>query len=61
MTSNLGMIWAQSSSGVIGRDNGIPWHVPEDMVRFKELTIGHTVIMGRLTWESQLARERTSP
>ena len=46
------LIWAQSTSGVIGRDGGIPWRVPEDMARFKELTLGHTVVMGRRTWES---------
>ncbi|MFW0150357.1 dihydrofolate reductase [Mycobacterium sp. smrl_JER01] len=55
------MIWAQSSSGVIGRGNAIPWRVPEDMARFKELTMGHTVIMGRLTWESLPAKFRPLP
>lgn len=59
--SELNMVWAQSSSGVIGRGNAIPWHVPEDMARFKELTIGHTVIMGRLTWESLPAKFRPLP
>lgn len=59
--SELNMVWAQSSSGVIGRGNGIPWHVPEDMARFKELTMGHTVIMGRLTWESLPAKFRPLP
>jgi dihydrofolate reductase len=48
----VGLIWAQSPSGVIGRDGGIPWRLPEDLARFKELTLGHTVVMGRLTWES---------
>ncbi|WP_111511140.1 dihydrofolate reductase [Mycobacterium kyogaense] len=57
----LNLIWAQSSSGVIGRDNGIPWQVPEDMARFKELTMGQTVIMGRRTWESLPARFRPLP
>lgn len=46
------LIWAQSTSGVIGRDGGIPWRLPEDLARFKELTMGHTVVMGRRTWES---------
>ncbi|MGB5149286.1 MAG: dihydrofolate reductase [Mycobacterium sp.] len=46
------LIWAQSTSGVIGRGNGIPWQLPEDQARFKELTLGQTVVMGRLTWES---------
>jgi len=56
-----GLIWAQSSSGIIGRDNGIPWRVPEDMARFKELTMGHTVIMGRMTWDSLPAKFRPLP
>ncbi len=59
--SELNLIWAQSTSGVIGRDNGIPWQVPEDMARFKELTTGHTVIMGRMTWESLPAKFRPLP
>lgn len=59
MTVNL--IWAQSTSGVIGRDGGIPWQVPEDMARFKELTMGHTVVMGRRTWESLPKRFRPLP
>ncbi|GBD31738.1 Dihydrofolate reductase type 3 [bacterium HR33] len=37
---------------VIGRSNGLPWHLPADLRRFKELTMGHTVIMGRRTFES---------
>lgn len=57
----LGLIWAQSSSGVIGRDGGIPWRLPEDQARFKELTMGHTVVMGRLTWESLPAKVRPLP
>ena len=61
MSMRLGLIWAQSCSGVIGRDNGIPWRVPEDMARFKELTMDHTVIMGRMTWESLPARFRPLP
>jgi dihydrofolate reductase len=48
----LSLIWAQASDGVIGRDGVMPWHVPEDMARFKNLTVGHPVIMGRRTWES---------
>ncbi|CAN5221592.1 dihydrofolate reductase [soil metagenome] len=59
MTVNL--IWAQSSSGVIGRDNGIPWRLPEDQARFKGLTLGHTVVMGRLTWESLPNKVRPLP
>jgi dihydrofolate reductase len=50
--TRLALIWAQAADGVIGRDGRMPWHVPEDMARFKELTLGHAVIMGRHTWES---------
>jgi dihydrofolate reductase len=57
----LGLIWAQSTSGVIGRDGGIPWRLQEDQARFKELTMGHTVVMGRLTWESLPAKVRPLP
>lgn len=59
--TGVGLIWAQSSSGVIGRGGGIPWQLPEDLVRFKELTMGHTVVMGRLTWESLPAKVRPLP
>lgn len=58
---SLSLIWAQSTSGVIGRDHGIPWRVPEDMARFRDLTLGRTVIMGRLTWETLPARFRPLP
>jgi dihydrofolate reductase len=57
----VGLIWAQSTSGVIGRDGGIPWRLPEDQTRFKELTMGYTVVMGRLTWESLPAKVRPLP
>ncbi|MCI4676327.1 dihydrofolate reductase [Candidatus Mycolicibacterium alkanivorans] len=57
----LGLIWAQSTSGVIGRDGGIPWHLPEDLARFKDVTMGHTVVMGRRTWESLPAKVRPLP
>jgi dihydrofolate reductase len=57
----LGLIWAQSPSGVIGRAGGIPWRLPEDQARFKELTLGHSVVMGRLTWESLPSTVRPLP
>lgn len=41
-----------AENGVIGRDGGLPWSLPDDLARFKALTKGHTVIMGRRTWES---------
>ncbi|MGB3482635.1 MAG: dihydrofolate reductase [Mycobacterium sp.] len=59
--SSVTLIWAQSTSGVIGRGNSIPWRLPEDMARFKDLTMGHTVIMGRLTWESLPVKFRPLP
>ncbi|BBX87735.1 dihydrofolate reductase [Mycolicibacterium aubagnense] len=55
------LIWAQGNGGVIGRGNDIPWQLPEDMARFKELTLGQSVVMGRLTWESLPARFRPLP
>ena len=55
------LIWAQSLSGIIGRAGGIPWRLPEDMAHFKELTLGHPVVMGRLTWDSLPARFRPLP
>jgi len=57
----VGLIWAQSTSGVIGRDGAIPWHLPEDLARFKTLTMGHTVVMGRRTWDSLPTRFRPLP
>ena len=57
----VGLIWAQTNSGVIGRKGAIPWHLPEDMAHFKELTMGHTVVMGRRTWESLPAKVRPLP
>ena len=59
--TDVGLIWAQSTSGVIGRGGGIPWQLPEDQARFKELTLGHTVVMGRRTWESLPAKVRPLP
>lgn len=45
-------IVAMADNGVIGRDNGLPWRLPDDLKRFKALTTGHTVLMGRKTWDS---------
>lgn len=47
-----GIIAAVSPEGVIGVEGRMPWHYPGDMKRFKRLTLGSTVVMGRLTWES---------
>ena len=55
------MIWAQAHDGVIGRDNDLPWHLPEDLAHFKETTKGYPVIMGRRQWESLPERFRPLP
>lgn len=47
----IAIIAAMAANRVIGRDGKIPWHLPEDMKRFRELTMGHIVVMGRRTWE----------
>jgi dihydrofolate reductase len=46
------LIAAVARNGVIGADGGIPWHLPEDFAHFKATTLGHTLLMGRATYES---------
>ncbi|XOF34100.1 MAG: dihydrofolate reductase [Candidatus Electrothrix sp. YB6] len=46
------LIAAMAANRVIGRENGIPWYIPGEQIRFKEITMGHTLIMGRKTWQS---------
>ena len=58
---DLHIIAAVSENGVIGKDGQIPWHIPEDLKRFKELTNSHPVIMGRVTYESLPERFRPLP
>lgn len=58
---SLGLIWAQSTAGVIGRDGTLPWRLPEDMAHFRDVTAGRPVIMGRRTWESLPDRFRPLP
>jgi dihydrofolate reductase len=48
----LALIAAMARNGVIGAGNALPWRLPEDLRRFKALTLGHAVIMGRRTFES---------
>ncbi len=48
----ISLIYAQSRNGIIGRDGGLPWHISSDLKRFKELTLGKPIIMGRKTWDS---------
>jgi dihydrofolate reductase len=57
----IGVEWAQSANGVIGRDGTLPWHLPEDMKHFRSLTAGATVLMGRRTWDSLPPRFRPLP
>jgi dihydrofolate reductase len=57
----IGMIWAQARGGVIGEAGDMPWRLPEDMARFKAITMGHPVVMGRRTWESFPERFRPLP
>ena len=48
----LSIIVAKAKNNVIGKDNKLLWHIPEDLKRFKSLTTGHTIIMGRKTFDS---------
>lgn len=50
--SQLSIIVAVANNHVIGQHNTLPWHLPEDLKRFKALTMGHHIIMGRKTYES---------
>jgi len=50
--SEIVLVVAIADNGVIGEDGAIPWHISDDMKRFKALTMGHTVVMGRKTWDS---------
>lgn len=52
---------AVAANGVIGRDGGVPWHLPDDLRRFRELTLGAAVVMGRRTWDSLPERFRPLP
>lgn len=51
-TPRLSLIAAVARNGVIGRDNALPWRLPEDLRHFKAVTLGHPIVMGRKTWES---------
>ncbi|NLB46931.1 MAG: dihydrofolate reductase [Microbacteriaceae bacterium] len=59
--SLVGLIWAQANAGAIGRNGEMPWHVPEDLAHFKQVTLGSPVVMGRRTWESLPERFRPLP
>lgn len=57
----VSLVAAVARGGVIGRDNTIPWRIPEDVAHFKALTTGHAVVMGRRTWDSLPDRFRPLP
>jgi dihydrofolate reductase len=60
-TPRINLIFARAANGVIGKDNSMPWHLPEDLAHFKRLTQGCPVIMGRKTWDSLPPRFRPLP
>jgi len=51
-TTRIYLVAAVAGNGVIGANGKLPWHLPEDLKHFKNLTLGHPIIMGRRTWES---------
>ncbi|PIT73320.1 dihydrofolate reductase [Limnohabitans sp. G3-2] len=57
----LHLIYARARNGTIGKDQQMPWHLPEDLAHFKRVTLGQPVIMGRKTWDSLPARFRPLP
>lgn len=59
--ARLNLIYARARNGVIGKDNQLPWHLPEDLAHFKRTTLGCPVIMGRKTWDSLPPRFRPLP
>lgn len=59
--TTIAMIVARAHNRVIGKDGGIPWHLPSDMKRFKELTTSQNVVMGRKTFDSLPAKFRPLP
>ena len=60
-STRLHLILARAANGVIGKNNALPWHLPEDMAHFKRTTLGHPVIMGRKTWDSLPPKFRPLP
>ena len=46
------LIWAQDYNGGIGINGQLPWHIPEDLINFKKITLDSTILMGRKTWDS---------
>lgn len=61
LNMKLNLIFARAANGVIGQNNTLPWHFPEDMAHFKRTTLGCPVIMGRKTWDSLPPKFRPLP
>jgi dihydrofolate reductase len=57
----VSLIWAQAANRVIGDHGTLPWRLPEDLTRFRSLTMASTVVMGRATWESLPDQVRPLP
>jgi dihydrofolate reductase len=57
----VSLVAAVANGGVIGLNGTVPWRLPEDMARFRAVTIGHPVVMGRRTWDSLPDRFRPLP
>ncbi|HEL2001581.1 TPA: dihydrofolate reductase [Streptococcus suis] len=51
MTKKIVAIWAQDEDGLIGKGDRLPWSLPADLAHFKETTTGHTIVMGRVTFD----------
>ncbi|MBG6239835.1 dihydrofolate reductase [Mycetocola sp. CAN_C7] len=57
----VGLVWAEAANGTIGNAGVLPWHLPEDLAHFKDVTLGSPVVMGRKTWDSLPERFRPLP
>ena len=51
MTKKIVAIWAQDEKGVIGKEDRLPWHLPAELKHFKETTLNHAILMGRVTFD----------
>ena len=47
---NIHLIWAQDENGGIGKNNSLPWHISEDLINFKKITLNNTIVIGIKTW-----------
>lgn len=59
MTKKISAIWAQDKNGLIGKSGKLPWSLPADLEHFKQTTIGHGIVMGRVTFDGM--RQRALP